>query len=132
MISLDYASKRQKYVRIQTRYCGKTGKPVGIFGACWHLMRGTMRTDCLNDQERKLFLNIEEWFNEHLPNPPFYNDGNTIKAITWFKTVNCKKMVMELEPLMELLDKYSVMYDVVFTNHVGTIVYEDEYQVGAV
>ena len=30
---------------------------------------------------------------------------------------------------MELLDKYNHPYDVVYTNFVGEIVYEDEYQV---
>lgn len=129
--SLDQLLK-QKYMRVQTRYCGKTGKPVGIFGACWHLMRGTMRNDCLNDQEKAFFLSIENWFQKHLPDPPFYEEGNSIKAITWFKTENCKDMLQKLEPLMELLDKYAVKYDIVFTNYVGEIIYEDQYQVGVV
>ncbi|WP_127587468.1 hypothetical protein [Paenibacillus koleovorans] len=122
----------QRYMRIQTRYCGKTGKPVGIFAACWHLLRGTMRDDCLTEEDKELFLSVEKWFVEHLPEPPFYEDGNTIKAVTWFKTAGCAGMVERLKPLVRLLEKYGVPYDIVFTNHVGEIVYEDDYQVGVV
>ncbi|XEC94174.1 hypothetical protein AB6A23_23110 [Paenibacillus tarimensis] len=123
---------RQKYLRIQVRYCGKTGKPVGIFGACWHLLRGTMRSNCLNEEEKALFLAIEDWFVRHLPEPPFYEDGNQMKAITWFKTEKSAEMIERLGPLMDLLDKYGVAYDVVYTNVVGHIVYEDQWQVGVV
>ncbi len=41
-------------------------------------------------------------------------------------------MLQKLEPLLELLDKYAVKYDIVFTNYVGKIIYEDQYQVGVV
>ena len=33
------------YIRYQVRYSGKTGKPVGIFGACWHLWRRGLLSD---------------------------------------------------------------------------------------
>ena len=35
------------------------------------------------------------------------------------------------EILMSLLDKYKVPYDIVFTDYVGNVIYEDEYQVAA-
>jgi hypothetical protein len=117
------------YVRIQARYSGKTGKPVGIFGACWHLLRGVMRTNRLTEDEAKLFMEIEAWFRENLPEPPFYSDGNSQKVITWFKTDTTKEMLERLRPLMDLLDKYNVPFDIVYTNSVGTTVYEDKYQV---
>jgi len=121
-----------KYVRIQARYCGKTGKPVGIFGACWHLMEGRMRKDRLNEEEKALYLKIREWFEENLPNPPFYEDGNTIKAITWFKREKTEDMIDRLKPLIELLEKYNVEYDIVFSDNVGKIIYEDDYQVAVI
>lgn len=115
----------RKYVRIQTRYCGKTGKPVGIFGACWHLKRAGN----LSNEEVQLFLEIDEWFKVHLPTPPFYEKGNPDKAITWFKRESTDDMLERLQPLMNLLEQYDVEFDVVFTNHIGKIIYEDEYQV---
>ena len=38
-------------------------------------------------------------------------------------------MLEKLKPAMKLRDKYNHPYDVVYTNFVGEIVYEDEYQV---
>ncbi|MCU6795110.1 hypothetical protein OB236_23660 [Paenibacillus sp. WQ 127069] len=117
-----------RYLRVQVRYSGKTGKPVGIFGACWHLLRGSR----LNEEESAKFLAINEWFKEHLPEPSFYEHGNPDKAITWFKVGLSDQMVTELQPLMDLLDKYHVQYDIVLSNYPGTIIYEDKYQVGVI
>jgi len=120
---------KQKYVRIQTRYCGKTDKPVGIFGACHHVVNKSYHNFNVTEEEKQLFLDIENWFEMYLPNPPFYKDGNPNKCITWFKTETTNEMIEKLYPLMNLLEKYNVEYDVVYTNFVGKIVYEDEYQV---
>ena len=38
-------------------------------------------------------------------------------------------MQEKIKPAMDLLDKYNHPYDVVYTNFVGTVVYEDEWQV---
>ncbi len=38
-------------------------------------------------------------------------------------------MLEQLVPALRLLDRYQHPYDVVYTNSVGTIVYEDEWQV---
>ena len=119
----------QKYVRIQVRYFGKTGKPVGIFGACHHVVKNSYYTFNTTEDEKNLFLNVENWFNENLPNPPFYNEGNPNKYITWFKTKTTKHMIEMLIPLMKLLEKYNVEYDIVYTNFVGNIIYEDDFQV---
>ena len=38
-------------------------------------------------------------------------------------------MLEKLKPAIALLDKHQKPYDVVYTNFVGTIVYEDEWQI---
>ena len=38
-------------------------------------------------------------------------------------------MLQKLRPVIALLDKYKKPYDIVYTNYVGTIVYEDDWQV---
>lgn len=121
--------KMLKYVRIQVRYNGKTGKPVGIFGACHHVVYNKYYNFNSTDDDRKLFELTEKWFDENLPNPPFYDNGNTNNYITWFKSETSKKMLEKIIPLMNILDKYNVPYDMIYTNYVGNIVYEDEYQV---
>ena len=115
------------YVRVQVRYCGKLGLPVGIFGACHHLRRAGR----LSQAEDELFASLDAWFDRELPTPPFYADGNSIKAITWFRS-SAKVLIEALGPLKELLQQHSVRYDVVATDDPGRIVYEDAFQVGVV
>lgn len=71
---------------------------------------------------------------EHLPEPPFYGDNNDNPqgAVTWFKTEAYEEMRKKAEVLTGLLDKYKVPYDIVFSDYVGKIVYEDKWQVGVV
>lgn len=38
-------------------------------------------------------------------------------------------MVEKIKPAIALLDRYQKPYDVVYTNFVGTIIYEDDWQV---
>jgi hypothetical protein len=117
-----------KYLRVQVRYSGKTGKPVGIFVAVYHLMNA----GALSEEETQRYKDIEAWFEECLPNPPFYDDGNPDKAITYFKNNTTSHMLERVMPLMGLLDKYEVPYDVVYTNYPGKIIYEDDFQVAVV
>ncbi len=119
----------QRYMRIQTRYIGKTGKPVGLFAANWHILYAERFTE----DDKSLFLETEEWFRENLPVPPFYDKenperNNPQKAVTYFKTDTVGRYEEKILVLTGLLEKYNVQYDVVFTNYIGDIIYEDEYQ----
>ena len=113
-----------KYMRIQGREDSYITKyPKGVFSLCWNLVRDNV----LTEQEKAMFIAIDEWFKANLPEPePCVNHE---KVITFFKCDSAKEMVVELEPAITLLDKYEKPYDVVYTNFVGTIVYEDEWQV---
>jgi ribosomal-protein-alanine N-acetyltransferase len=121
------AATAPKYVRVQTREPAYlTGKPRGIFAAVSHLERGGKLTEA----ELAAYHYIDGvWFEEQLPNPPFYDDDAPGKPITWFKTAPAAHMLAKLQPLMDMLDKYGTPYDVVYTNFPGRIVYEDEWQV---
>jgi ribosomal protein S18 acetylase RimI-like enzyme len=100
--------------------------PVGIFAAVHRLQQAGL----LNDEEKAIYYEIDQvWFQENLPNPPFYDDDKPGKPITWFKTATTGHMVDKLQPLMDMLEKYAKPYDVVYTNFPGRIVYEDEWQV---
>ena len=116
-----------KYVRIQGREIAyRTGMPVGIFAAVGRLERAGL----LTDDEKAVFYEIDKiWFQENLPNPPFYDDDNPGKPITWFKTETAGHMIEKLRPLMAMMEKYAKPYDIVYSNFPGRIVYEDEWQV---
>jgi len=124
-----------KYMRIQGREKSWiTKQPVGIFTLCARKIKdGTF-----NKIDTDKFDIAEKWFIENLPYPPFYGENNndananTQGAITYFKTANAGVMIEKLAPMFELLEKYQVPYDIVYTNFVGKIIYEDEFQVGVV
>lgn len=121
----------KKYMRIQGRETAyRTGKPVGVFILDWRRIRDGI----YSQEDSELFEKTENWFKEHLPEPPFYGNDNENPqgAITYFKTDSFETMREKAEILTSLLDKYKVPYDIVYTDYVGKIIYEDEYQVGVI
>ena len=113
-----------KYMRIQGREDSYITKyPKGVFSLCWNLIRDKVMTE----EDEKLFVSIDEWFKENLPEPEPCKNHETV--ITFFKCENTEEMVKRIEPAIALLDKYNKPYDVVYTNFVGTIVYEDNWQI---
>lgn len=111
-----------KYVRIQGRENSYiTEYPKGVFSLCWNLIRDEQ----LTSEEKELF--ISNWFKDHLPeSEPCKNHE---KVITFFKCESTLEMLEKLKPAIALLDKHQKPYDVIYTNFVGTIVYEDEWQI---
>ena len=123
--------KLPKYMRIQGRELAyRTGKPVGVFVLNWRRIRDGI----YSKEDSDLYEETHKWFLEHLPEPPFYGDNNDNPqgAVTWFKTEAYEEMSEKAEVLTSLLDKYNVPYDIVFSDYVGKIVYEDKWQVGVV
>ena len=113
-----------QYMRIQGREDSYVTKyPKGVFSLCWNLIRDKK----LSDEEEKLFISIDEWFKENLPEPEPCKNHEMV--ITFFKCATTAHMLEKLEPAIRLLDKYDKPYDVVYTNFVGRIVYEDEWQI---
>ena len=113
-----------KYMRIQGREDSYITKyPKGIFSLCWNLIRDKKMTE----EDEKLFVLIDEWFKENLPEPEPCKNHETV--ITFFKCENADHMIKVIEPAIALLDKYDKPYDIVYTNFVGTIVYEDDWQI---
>lgn len=111
-------------MRIQGREDSYITKyPKGIFSLCWNLIRDKKMTE----EDEKLFVSIDEWFKENLPEPEPCKNHETV--ITFFKCENTEHMIKKIEPAIALLDKYEKPYDIVYTNFVGTIVYEDDWQI---
>ncbi len=113
-----------RYMRIQGREDSYITKyPKGVFSLCWNLIK----EEKLTDEEKELFISIDNWFKDNLPEPnPCKNHE---EVITFFKCESTLDMVGRLKPAIALLDKYQKPYDVVYTNFVGSIVYEDDWQI---
>lgn len=114
-----------KYVRIQGRELSYVTKaPKGIFAMCWRLIYDGV----MSEEDAESFKAMDDWFNENLPIPDVCSSG-TRAVITYFKTQGTEHLLRRLDTAMHLLDKYRHPYDMIYTNYVGNIVYEDEFQV---
>jgi len=82
----------------------------------------------MTQEDTAIFEAVDDWFKENLQEPPACKGGDQA-VITYFKVATTGHMLEKLEPAMKLLNKYNHPYDVVYTNFVNEIVYEDEYQV---
>jgi hypothetical protein len=122
------AAGAETYVRLQVRYRGRLGVPVGIFVAVDHLRRAGR----LSALDEETYFAVEDWFLAALPTPPFYADGNSLGAVTWFRQGAAAGMLARLDPLRDILDRHDVAHDLVLSQDPGRIVYEDEYQVGVI
>ncbi len=117
-----------EFVRLQATYRGRLGVEVGIFVAVDHLRRA----DRLTEDEEELYFDIDDWFEVNLPNPPFYADGNSVGAVTWFKYSASSEMLKRLEPLCHILTKHGVEWVAAESSDPGTVMYEDDFQVGVI
>lgn len=115
-----------KYIRIQGKELSyTTKKPKGIFAMCWRMIYDGI----VAEEDAAQFKSMDCWFKENLPEPGVCKNGQNV--ITYFKTETYGEMLEKLKPAFDLLDKYHQPYDVVYTNYVENIVYEDQWQVAA-
>lgn len=119
-------SSGQSFMRVQVRYRGRLGVEVGVIVAVDHLRRAGL----LHEHELSLYLDVDDWLQENLPNPPFYKDGNSIGAVTWFKAPLPETLREKMESLRGILRAHGVEHDAVTSEDPGEVIYEDDWQVG--
>lgn len=116
------------------RYCSDaispfTGERYGIFVAVWHLVRDRKVTE----GEEAEYWQHRVWFEENLPLPPFYSDGNPRRAITWFKDgVMGHPTITRLSFYLEIAARYQLEISLESTSAPGEIIYEDDFQIAAI
>jgi hypothetical protein len=89
----------------------------------------------LSPDDRKLFDNTVNWFEETLPNPPFYRENNNAdRAVTWFKDYEIAWPLIErLQPLFDIAEIYGVkVIKSKAARPPGKVVYEDAFQIAVV
>jgi hypothetical protein len=109
-----------------------SGMELGIFHAVGNLREDGM----LYSYEQEQHDQIRKWFNENLQKPtrftaskpPFYRKKN--KAISWFKD-NAHEHIARARSLVAILLNHGVSVQMLKTERVGYVVYEDEYQIVA-
>ncbi|WP_226670316.1 hypothetical protein [Metabacillus litoralis] len=85
------------------------------------------------DEEIETYWEQRRYFEDALPVPSFYSDGNSIGAVTWFKdNKNTSKLVNEMKFYFDMLRKYDVDLVKTKSDNLGKIIYEDDYQIGVI
>lgn len=109
-----------------------SGKELGVF----HAVRNLRDAGKLHPHEEEQHDLIREWFNENLEKPtrftaakpPFYRKQS--KAISWFKD-NAREHIARVRELVVILQHHGVSVQMLKTDRVGYVVYEDAYQIVA-
>ena len=118
------------YYRYHVNYTSpKTGQHVGLFVAVWHLLQKGV----LSEEEAQEYWRQRRYFEDVLPIPPFYANGNPEGAVTWFKdSETAREMAGRLSFYTDILRKYGVELMETRSEAPGRIIYEDEYQIGVI
>jgi hypothetical protein len=72
--------------------------------------------------------NIFEYFNKHLPVPPYSTKKWSIDAISWFRD-NAVNYIDKMRDLTFILEENGYQVRILKTDKPGMILYEDEYQI---
>ncbi|MBE5959210.1 MAG: hypothetical protein E7254_10180 [Lachnospiraceae bacterium] len=120
--------ENMKYYRIHTGDIAYlTKQPRGIFTAVGKLVDAKI----MNEEEIAEYRRNREYFEKVLPVPPFYEQGNPDRAITWFKDTKAGNDIYEqMTFYRKMLAKYDVkLYRSEIEEIPGEIIYEDDFQI---
>lgn len=118
-----------KYYRVHTaENAWATKQPRGIFTAVWKLVEAKTVTE---EEEQEYYKN-KAYFEEVLPVPPFYEQGNPDGAVTWFKdNESGNDIYRQMTFYREMAAKYGVQLYKTETEEIpGEVIYEDDFQIG--
>ncbi len=71
---------------------------------------------------------IYEWFNTHLPTPPFSSGKYPKDSVAWFKTES-GPFITRMWDLVAILENHGVLVRLLRSANPGKVVYEDDHQV---
>ncbi len=120
-----------KYYRVHTEDIAYlTQQPRGIFTAIGKLVDAKI----LSEDEEKEYWRNREYFERELPVPPFYDNGNPQRAITWFKdTDEGNRIYQEMGFYRSMATKYGLKLLKTECEEIpGDIIYEDDFQIAVV
>lgn len=117
-----------RYYRVHTADIAYiTKQPRGIFTAIGKLVEAGI----LSEEEIAEYGKNCAYFEKELPVPPFYDEGNPDKAITWFKdTPEGNRIYFEMTFYSEMARKYGTQLYMSECDEIpGEIIYEDDFQI---
>lgn len=106
-----------------------TNQRYGVFIAVWHLIRDKK----VSAEDESSYWKAREWFEEHLPIPPYHKEGNPQRAITWFKESAMESLIVsKLKVYQDIAKRYGTEIELISTESPGIIIYEDKFQVASI
>ena len=117
-----------RYYRVHTAdQAYLTKQPRGIFTTVGKLVDAGV----LSEAETEEYWNNRRYFEDVLPVPPFYDQGNPDGAVTWFKdTAESNRIWEEMTFYRNMAAKYGLqLYLSECTDIPGEIIYEDAFQI---
>jgi hypothetical protein len=109
-----------------------SGQPLGVFQAIARLEYYGR----LTAQEQQAEKKISDWFDRNLAKPerfttskfPYHNKQS--KAISWFKD-SAHAHISQMRVLAAIVERHGYIVQMLTTDRVGYVAYEDEHQVVA-
>ena len=120
-----------RYFRVHTKDIAYiTQQPRGIFTAIGKMVD----LKILTIEEEKEYWKNREYFEEVLPVPPFYDQGNPDKATTWFKdNEKGNGIYRQMDFYRNMAAKYGLeLYRSECEQLPGDVIYEDDFQVAII
>ena len=120
-----------KYFRVHTKAIAYiTQQPRGIFTAIGKMVD----LKILTIEEEKEYWKNREYFEEVLPVPPFYDQGNPDKATTWFKdNEKGNGIYRQMDFYRNMAAKYGLeLYRSECEQLPGDVIYEDDFQIAII
>jgi hypothetical protein len=109
-----------------------SGKELGVFHAVLRLREQGK----LDQHEEELHDLTRQWFNENLEKPTKFtaskppNYRKPAKAISWFKA-SAAEHPSHIRDLVKILESHHIDVQMLKTERVGYVVYEDQFQIVA-
>ena len=120
-----------KYFRVHTKDIAYiTQLPRGIFTAIGKMVD----LKILTIEEEKEYWKNREYFEEVLPVPPFYDQGNPDKATTWFKdNEKGNGIYRQMDFYRSMAAKYGLeLYRSECEQLPGDVIYEDDFHIAII
>lgn len=82
----------------------------------------------LHSYEEEWLEDIYDWFNSHLPQPPFSTGKFPRDAVAWFRSES-SDFIARMWDIVAIIESHDVPVRVLKSQNPGKVVYEDDYQV---
>jgi hypothetical protein len=107
-----------------------SGRRKGLFQAA----KALRESSALSGDDYDRLENIRSWFNDHLDKPKRLSVSarphSKAQALSWFKDT-ATEHIAKMREFQQVLERYGVAVEMIKSNRLGYVLYEDEFQIAA-